>query len=50
MKITEDEIMEGLLLADILFNLKDVRCELRGIVHQCAYVFKISLIKFKKAN
>lgn len=38
MKITEDNIMEGLLVADALLNLKPIHLkDLREICEQCVY-------------
>lgn len=38
MKITDDNIIEGLLIADKLFDVRKIKNHLREICEQCVYL------------
>ena len=38
MRITDDNIIEGLLIADKLFDIKQIKSDIREICEQCIYL------------
>lgn len=38
MRITDNHIMEGLLVANLLFDIVQVKNDLKEIIHQCVYL------------
>lgn len=38
MKLNNGHIIEGLFVADVLFNIKEIRYHLREICEQCVYL------------
>ena len=38
MKITDNNILEGLLIADVLFDVRLIKNNLREICEQCVYL------------
>ena len=38
MQITDDHIVEGLLVANLLFDVVQVKNDLKEIIHQCVYL------------